>query len=321
VGEVPWHGLGAELDAPATGEVAIQAAGLDWAVSTHELFLADGTKVPMSRGVRRDDNGAILGTVGTKWRPIQNVEAFSFLDGVTNSEIRYETAGALGEGEKVWLLGRIEGEVRVGKDDVVRKHLLLSNNHNGEGALHGFFTPIRVVCANTLSAAFGRKEDVREGVSIRHSGDVAVKVQQASQVLGLAHKFYAKFGEAAQAMADRKLAGADALAYFQAVYPMPAGADELEEETVKVRNVKATWEELAGLYLEGAGADIPDVRHSLWTAWNAVTEFVDHAKATVGEKSQGNGAVRARRLASNWFGEGVLVKKRAFAEALAVLKG
>jgi len=154
-GEEPWHRLGEKLDAPATAEEAITAAGLDYEISLTDEATVDGMMVPKTKAVVRYDNQTVLGVVSDRYVPVQNKQAFSFLDScVADNGLRYHTAGALGQGEKIFLLAKLPGHLRVKQtEDVVDKYLLLSNSHNGSSALRVLFTPVRVVCQNTLSMA------------------------------------------------------------------------------------------------------------------------------------------------------------------------
>src|SRR6266700_3803416 len=127
-GESPWHGLGTKLDAPATAADAIAAARLDYIVELTALVTRDGQDVPQRKAVVRADNHDVLGVVGNGYVPIQNRECFGFLDAVVaDGGLRYHTAGALGRGERIWLLAKLPGHIRVkGTEDLTEKFLLLS---------------------------------------------------------------------------------------------------------------------------------------------------------------------------------------------------
>ncbi len=132
-GEVPWHRLGEKLVAPATAEEAITAAGLDYEITLTDVATVDGMMVPKTKAVVRYDNQTVLGVVSDRYIPVQNRQAFGFLDAVVaDSGLRYHTAGALGRGEKIFLLAKLPGHLRVKQtEDVVDKYLLLSNSHDG----------------------------------------------------------------------------------------------------------------------------------------------------------------------------------------------
>lgn len=113
-GEAPWHGLGQKLDGPATAEEAIAAAGLDYDVTLTPMTTEDGLSVPGRRAVVRADTRAVLGVVSDRFVPVQNKQAFGFLDAVVaEGSLRYHTAGALGRGERIWLLARLPEQIRV----------------------------------------------------------------------------------------------------------------------------------------------------------------------------------------------------------------
>lgn len=306
-GDTPWHGLGTRLENPATAEEAIQGAGLDYEAELTPLTTADGIPVTSRLGVVRSDTRQVLGVVGTSYRPVQNRECFSFLDAVVaDGQLRYHTAGALGNGERVWMLAKLPDDIRVkGSDDITEKYLLLSNSHDGSSALRVYFTPIRVVCANTLAVA--ERESRGHGVSIIHKGDLSTKVRQAQEVLGLASDFY----DLVEAKIERLAAYYPSLAelndFFRAVYPDIDGV-----ESTRTKNVRA---ELMRLFEQGRGHDLAAIRHTAWTALNAVTEYVDHYRSTRGKTPLERAS---RRLESAWFGSGARLKERAWELALAM---
>ena len=190
VDAVPWHGLGTRLDVPATARETIEAAGLDFEVELSEITTTGGLPIPSRKAVVRSDTEDVLGVVGNSYVPVQNKQAFGFLDAIAaDGGIRYHTAGALRKGERIWLLGKLPGQIRVkGSEDLTEKYLLLSNSHDGSSALRVFFTPIRVVCSNTLAMA--DRSGKGEGIAIRHQGNLASKVREAQEVLGLARRYY-----------------------------------------------------------------------------------------------------------------------------------
>lgn len=304
-GQTPWHKVGTRLENPATAAEAIEGAGLDYDAELTRMVTVDDIPVPDRMAVVRSDTRQILGTVGKSYRPVQNRECFGFLDAlVADGRLRYHTAGALGQGERVWMLAKLPNDIRVkGSDDITEKYLLLSNSHDGTSALRVYFTPIRVVCANTLSIAEQGSRSL--GVSIIHKGDLGSKVRQAQLVLGLATEFY-EFTEAKiHRLASYYPSSYELQDYFRAVYPDMDGV-----ESTRSKNVRA---EMMRLFEHGMGHDIPAIRHTAWAALNAVTEFVDHHRSTRGK----SGIEKAScRLESAWFGSGARLKQRAWALAL-----
>lgn len=305
VGEAPWHGLGVQLNEPATSAAAIAAAGLNYEIELERLVTPSGVAVPHRFAVVRQDTRQALGTVGRGYRPIQNVEAFDFLDElVGEGGVRFHTAGALGGGERVWMLAQIPGELRVrGTDDISQKFLLLSNSHDGSSSLRVFYTPIRVVCQNTLTFALRRGHE--SGVTVAHRGDIRTRLDDARRVLGIAQSRFAKVGSQMDRLAARPLRVGETEAYFRAMYP-----DRHGDERGRARAIR---QRLNLLFEEGRGQDLPGVRHTAWAAVNAVTEYVDHYRPT---RAAEQSTRRDRRLASAWFGSGAQLKQFAWQTAL-----
>ncbi len=304
-GEVPWHRLGTRLDEPATASEAIEAAGLDFEVELTRLVTINDIPVPDKLAVVREDSHTILGVVGNTYRPVQNRECFGFLDAIVeDGSLRYHTAGALGKGERIWMLAKLPDDIRVkNSDDITEKYLLLSNSHDGSSSLRVFFTPIRVVCANTLAIA--ARNGRGQGVSIVHKGNLTSKVRQAQEVLGLAKRFYDDAEEQINRLAWHYPSLRQLEEYFRQVYP-----DSPDGESTRTKNVR---QEMLRLFEEGIGHDMPDIRHTTWTALNAVTEFVDHYRSTRGKTSLDRAS---NRLESAWFGSGARIKERAWELAL-----
>ena len=245
VGEVPWHDLGSRLDAPATAAEAIDAAGLDFEVGLSPLATADGIPVLRRKAVVRRDNGEVIGVVGNGYVPVQNREAFGFLDAVAaDGAVRFHTAGSLRRGERVWLLGKLCGQIQVeGSDDLTEKFLLLSNSHDGSSALRVFFTPIRVCCANTLAMA--DRSSRGEGIAIRHQGNLPAKVREAQEVLWLARRYYDDLEIRLDFLAGHQPTAAQLGRYFEALYPDPA-----DGSNSRARNVR---DALYNLFERGKG--------------------------------------------------------------------
>ena len=304
-GEQPWHGLGTRLDAPATARETIQAAGLDYDVKLSDMTTTDGIPVPSKKAVVRTDTNDVLGVVGNSYVPVQNRQAFGFLDAIAaEGGIRYHTAGALRRGERIWLLGKLPGQIRVkNSEDLTEKYLLLSNSHDGTSALRVFFTPIRVCCANTLAMA--DRSGKGEGIAIRHQGNLPAKVREAQEVLGLARRYYDDLEIRLDFLAGHQPNATQLGRYFEALYPDPA-----EGSNSRARNVRDT---LYNLFERGKGQEIPAIRHSSWAAFNAVTEFVDHFRSSRGRNDHERGS---NRLDSAWFGSGNKLKQHAFRLAL-----
>lgn len=309
VGEKPWHELGTRLDNPATAKEAIEAAKLDYRVECHPIFLPSGNRVDFKRATVRIDTGDALGIIGNQYQPVQNTEAFEFFDIVVGEgQAIYHTAGALGKGERIWIMAKLPGNIIVGKDDAVEKYLLLTNTHDGTTALRMYFTPIRVVCENTLIASLPRTAG--QGINIRHMGDIKSKIDFARKSLGIVVDYYAQFEQVAKSLADCKLNREQVEGYFAGL--VFKGDKDEEEQTPQSFN---TYHELLALFEHGIGHDQPSIKHSAWAAYNAVTEYVDHSSTVRGFAKD-----NSRYLKNIWFGVGAKMKSEAFDNVMAFVK-
>lgn len=301
-----WRSDGLASDRPATAAEMIEAAGLAWDVDLVPAY-AEGRPIPGSRAVIRTDRREPIAVVGSRYAPVQNTEAFAFFDSlVGEGKAVYETAGALDRGRRVWLQARLPEDVWVTERDNVGKYLLLSNSHDGGGALRALFTPIRVACKNTLLAALGLAGS--SGISIRHVGDVLGRAKEAERLLGISLKYFDSFREQAQAFAGRELRKQTLARYFEDLVPDPLSGDP--------SRAKKTRETLERLFETGKGNALPGTRGTLWSALNAVVEFVDYERPT--RLREGDSAAE-KRFESALFGSGALLKERAWNRALALL--
>ncbi len=199
VKEKAWHGLGKIVQDYPTSEEAIRFAGLDYEVVKSPLFThgnglcigQDGMvndnkeiSVPDYYATMRTDNNAVLGVVGKDYQIVQNRDAFSFFDSIVGGDgILYETAGALGSnGERIFITAKLPDYIKVGKDDLIEKYIFLTTSHDGSGSITAAFTPIRIVCANTLNAAL---HNCSNSIKIRHTSGAKERLEQAHRVMGI----------------------------------------------------------------------------------------------------------------------------------------
>ena len=189
-GTNPWHGLGTVLDAADCSDwpAAAKKAGLDWPVELVPLQTADTNVAVEHRGVRRSTDGKVLGVVGPRYTPLQNTDAFGWFQPFLEArEARLETAGALRGGSRVWVFAKIARDpLVIAPGDEVEKFLLLSHGHDGLLAVRVGFTPIRVVCSNTLAQSHAADASKRNRV--RHRGDVVGSLAAIREVLNLANQ-------------------------------------------------------------------------------------------------------------------------------------
>lgn len=301
VGETPWHRLGTKLEKPATAAEAIQAAGLDFTVQMMPLRTKHADiLVERHFATVRMDTFQALGVVGARYTPIQNKDAFTMFDAlVGEGEAIYHAAGALGKGERIWLLAKLPDYIRVNDNDIVEKYLLLTNSHDGSEVVRVKLTPIRVVCENTLTAAL---EGTEQEVRIRHTANAQVKLKQAHEILGLSNSLYIELDRIFNQMSERKVTEKEMKDYVRAIFPEPPHIHNRS-------NALKIHEKVVELAETGAGAEL--AKGTLWGAYNAVTEYVDHCRLSKANDSA--------RLKSMWFGSGERIKRQAFKVALDAL--
>jgi phage/plasmid-like protein (TIGR03299 family) len=158
VKEKAWHGLGQIVENYPTSAEAIRYAGLDYQVekapNTHVLPSGKTITSDNSFFTYRTDNEAILGDkLGRDYEVVQNADAFQFFDAIVGGEsgIKYETAGALGKGERIFITAKLPEFIRVGKQDLIEQYLFLTTSHDGFGSITAAFTPVRIVCNNSAT--------------------------------------------------------------------------------------------------------------------------------------------------------------------------
>ncbi len=304
VDELPWHGLGQQLSGPATAKEAIKAAKLDWEVMKVPLYAEQAnSRVALEDtfGIVRKDlwpgkGCKVLGIVGSQYAPLQNADAFTFFDPIVGENAAaYETAGVLGNGERIWILAWVPENIVVVGEDVVHKYLLLSNSHDGTSSVQVKFTPIRVVCQNTLTMALSRGRTVR----IAHTRGLHARLHQAKDLLGIVRRGFAGIETTFHAMARVQVGSERLKEYLGLVFPDPA---DLEDEAA-VRRVSANRSLAERLFRQGKGNQQKGVSGTLWAAYNGVAEMVDHRRPY---------QTAERRLDAIWFGTAYGTKARAF---------
>lgn len=315
VNETPWHGLGTKLEKEATAVEAINAAGLNWTVEKkpiHVQLSENATvQVPNKYATIRMDTNAPLGVVGNVYKVLQNKEAFSFFDAVIGmKEAVYHTAGALGNGEIIWILAKLNGIIRVKGDDITEKYILLTNRHDGTGSVHMMFTPIRVVCQNTLNIALA--SDTKLQAKLKHCSNVGMKVTEVRDALGIIDHKFAFFQEASQKLATVELTQGAFNSYMERVGIKPTNDELATMEGRALTMAEKVIDEVTHLFEHGRGNDAPGIKGTLWAAFNGVTEYVDYVRPSRSKEEN-----RAKSLL---FGSGATLKQKAWTEALAMVK-
>ncbi|QDP62256.1 MAG: hypothetical protein GOVbin2066_23 [Prokaryotic dsDNA virus sp.] len=302
VDETPWHSLGTRLDKPPTTTEALKQANLNWRVWMNETELP-GFNIPTGHYAtyRMDgDTPIILGNVSKSYGILQNKDAFKPFDEVLlEYGYTYETAGMIHNGKRIWILAKASNSDKVG-DDKINKYALLFNSHDGSTAVTLKPTPIRVVCNNTLNLALSKGA----GIKLKHTSGVKNRLDEATNVLRAAEGSFTKAMDHMNRMNDLK--NFDIIAYFESIMPKLKERGKQEFNSITGRKApdrqKPIFDALLTNYYNGKG----NSGQTVWDAYNAVTEWVDHGKY----KKDSNWINRTQ------FGHGNEVKLTAYKEAV-----
>ena len=301
-GEVPWHKLGVSVSNDLTPVQMMDKAGLNWKVREVESFVEfDGKRIATGqKSLVRETDGKILTNVGADWNPVQNETAFEFFnDFVMNGEMEMHTAGSLKGGQMVWALAKVGESFELFGDDKIDSYLLFSNPHQYGKSIDVRFTPIRVVCNNTLTFSLSSKKDNSVKVGHRTQFDP----ESVKESLGVAKSQLNTYKDMAEFLGSKRFTTDSLIEYYNTVFPRTADkrvqGKALSVETLS-RNAKLAYDALeqqpGSKYAEG----------SWWQAFNSVTYITDHV--------QGRNA--DNRLYSSWYGPNQSRKANALKSAV-----
>tara|TARA_R100000152_G_scaffold20593_1_gene14781 strand:- start:4051 stop:5073 length:1023 start_codon:yes stop_codon:yes gene_type:complete len=319
-GNTPWHNLGQQAKGLMTSAEALEMAHLDWKVEKLPLWAVeeDGNpvRVPDTFGVfRRDEDDNLIPlsrggkSVGRVWTALQNEDAFAFMDDLMQTqEAKIEVCGALGNGEKVWLLARMPQSVVIGGSDEVNQFILISNTHDGSGAVKILQTPIRVVCQNTLTWALNQGRG--QGYNIRHTRTMMDRVDLARQALGMVNTDFLRWGEMADGMLNTQMTMGEMETYFIDVL----GIEKDEEGNLKTRGRNLLESVQERLYEDTN--NVGSMTGTVWQAYNTITEAIDHDFTRLAD-----GKVSQKRQESALFGALAKKKQVAWNKAMLVVGG
>jgi phage/plasmid-like protein (TIGR03299 family) len=296
-GETPWHGLGTKVPADLTPTQMLEAAGLNWTVTkfpAYAMVADEPVFVGQSALVRSMDN-KILDVVSEDWNPVQNEEAFDFFNEfVAAGDMEMHTAGSLQDGKIVWGLAKIKESFELFKGDKIDSYLLFSNFHKYGHSTDVRFTPIRVVCNNTLTLSLNSKVERMAKISHRKVFEpTAVK-----EMLGIATDKLAKYKDMAQFLGSKKAKEENIVEYFTRIFPV-SGSNETKKKEVS----KSAQLALDILHTQ-PGAEYAE--GTWWQPFNAVTFLTDHLAGRSADS----------RLTSAWYGYNKGVKTKALELAI-----
>ena len=324
--EVAWHGLGQVLDGAMTSRECIREAQLNYEVGLSPM-IADINKqfqdtegnrqnpyapdykklldIPNKYATYNKQTGVIYGTVGSKYTIVQNRDAFQFFDSIVGEgKAIYETAGALGQGETVFISAKLPDNIRIGNsDDVIDNYLLLTMSHDGTSAIKALFTPVRVVCANTLSIALGSASNK---LSIRHTASAEDKMKQASKLLNLTIKQQEVASEVFNSIAKIRLSDDKTLDLINKLFmtdeeysDINKGAKAIDVLSTRKSNIIT---DVAKYTFEDETQLLETTKGTAWGFYNGITGYFAYKK---------NFKSNEEKMKSNIFGNGQAVINKA----------
>ena len=264
--EKPWHGLGTMVAEAPNSKDALRLAGLNWKVLQEPVYTENKELIQGYKANVRDTDRKVLGVVTDRYKVIQNEEAFAFTDTLLGEGVRYETAGSLQEGRRVWMLARLPREFIIGGERI-SPYMVFSNTHDGSGAVKTALTPIRVVCNNTLNLAL---RTAKRSWSMIHTGDISGKIEEAKNTLLLADEYMTALGQEFENLRKIKLSEKQVLDYIKILLPMEENYSLLQK-----RGVEKLRADMKMRYFDAP--DLKDVGNNGYRFVNAVSDFATHS--------------------------------------------
>jgi len=301
VKEKAWHALGTIVEKYPTSAEAIAFAGLDYTVEKRPLFTVDNENtrlaqaldkedivfaassdipVPSYFATMRTDNENVLGVVGKDYAVVQNRDAFTFFDSIVGGGegILYETAGALGKGERIFITAKLPGYIKVGRDDLIEQYLFLTTSHDGMGSITAAFTPVRIVCNNTLNAAM---KTARNVLRIRHSSGAGERLKTAHTLMGISSQFGAQLEQILNQWSKVRISDTQVKKLIQIA--MAPNKDVIEKLKLgAVDEVSAVYKNMVDEVLTYAMSSpsqlLETTEGTLFGAYNAVTGYFQNVR-------------------------------------------
>jgi phage/plasmid-related protein TIGR03299 len=305
---VPWHGLGQQVQDAQTWEQAQKLSGLNWEVEKRPLFGFSDDKYNQvsAYGIFRADNHQFLGSVGDVYTPIQNAQAFDFVDTLLESidGAHYESAGALGDGSRIWCLARVPYKIQIaGTDDISDNYLLFETSHDGSLSATCKLTSVRVVCQNTLTMALN---SAGTALKIRHSSSGTEKLEAAKKMMQGVQQSVESLSEKLNLLAKRKINPELSGKIMEGLF-----GKDWKDSTRKRNQV----EEIARLYAKNDGNAFPETKGTAYNLLNAVTEYSDHyrnVRITDGKQGMTESQVRGESAVFGGTGEAMKTKALSY---------
>lgn len=310
--EKAWHGLGQVVDGAMTAKEAIERANLDYEVQKTPATMivgpdAEQIEIPGYFATYRTDTKEPLGMVKSRYEVVQNRDAFSFFDTIIDhGEAVFETAGALGKGEKIFITAKLPEDILVGGEPV-QQYLLLHNSHDGSSSVVAGLTSVRVVCNNTLQAALRSLEN---RVCISHTNKASDRLREAVRVMGIASKYSQQVQDMFNRMTDVKMDEGQYREYFRDVFKTEYRVKSLEEEELNSTRLKNMVDGATQFALTHPTQTTAETDGTLWGAYNAVSGFYSYVRKFPTDEA---------RFSSQFFGAANTKMLKSFTKAVEMM--
>jgi phage/plasmid-like protein (TIGR03299 family) len=308
--EDAWHLLGQRCDKAATWEQAVELAGLNWNVFKQRNYVRQpisGKVVETdSYTVIRDSDNAQLGTVGPDYTVKQNRECFEFVDTLleANGGAHYDSAGALGNGARIWCAVRIpEADYSIGDDKHII-YLIFATAHDGSMAHTCFIADVRVVCANTLHAALSGASSM---FRVKHTRSADMRLERAKLLMTGVKQDSRTLADKLTQLSTRKMTRESMVTILNRLFPVP------KEETANTTRRENVLTEVLNLYASNDNGAFPAIAGSAYNLLNAVTEYTDHYRTARITDSRAGMSLQQARAENAVNGTGDRLKNSALA--------
>lgn len=270
-----WHKLGTVCEDAKSAAEALEIAKLDWEVEKYPIFTTapDGTQVEIANKfatarMHKELGFSALGVVGNYYKPVQNIDAFSFCDNLAfEGGLGFETAGSLDHGRRVFVSMKVPNSIKVaGGKDIVDMFLMVVNSHDGSSPLVAAITPVRPVCSNTVAAGLNKAVSTYR---VRHTKNATERVSQAREALGMTLEYADEFTVLANRLFDKEMSKGEYVQFVKTLVPAP---EATEDNKRQVEMWDAKFKEIVALW------DAPtqdNIRGTEWAAYQSIVEWAD----------------------------------------------
>ena len=268
--EAAWHNLGIVLKDVMDSKEAFKQSHLDWLVGHAPVI--NQFKPTEKTGyfhTYRMDNYTMLGCgLSDGYEPLQNHEAFDFMDKLNDMGMKYESAFALDGGKRIVLLALMPEVDIIADGDITKRYLLLTTSHDGSGSVVIMPTSVRVVCANTLAIALNEKTGK---IKVKHTRNMQDRLVLARTAITACNHVFGDLLIKSQKLAQKKIDTQTFNAYLDLL--LPVTPDAKQHAITRNDNIKA---DITQIYRLDETCNLDSIKETMWGAFNAVTLYADH---------------------------------------------